>query len=199
MNNIEKNNTWNNITEKPSLSKKTNRLISSISALTWLILALNVQVLNSKYEQFQENQDNHIYEQIKNDFYLSTKWFVKAIEEKNPELVLSNKLKEHENTIIEISMENILNNKPYFYYNLSKENIDGIEWIIESLVFLMDSMYWKWYSSILKDLKDHSDKILVVDIMEINGKYILRKVSIENNRKVNDTNNVKQDKKNLLT
>jgi hypothetical protein len=43
-------------------------------------------------------------------------------------------------------------------------------------------MYWEWYSNILTDWQDHSNKNLIIDIREVSiNHYELKKISIENN------------------
>lgn len=175
LNNINDNISYKN--KKSFLSLNTKEIIFGISALTWLILSLEVTANDSKNNiDYQIKRD--IYEQMKNQFSFSANWFIKTIENNNLEQILNKNLIKHETKLIRLLKWNISNGVLCFNYNLSLENISAIKWAIESLVYLMDSMYWKWFSSILTDWKDHSDKHLTIDIMETEKGYKLREIII---------------------
>lgn len=168
---------------KPNLSPKVTKWVLLFAACSSIIIS-------SDKDSFWENIDiskkdldpqaELFYNTLKNEMSFSINWFIKSIQLQSPDLFLSDKLQKHERQILLASMWNIKKKKFYFPYNLSKENIVDIKWIIPDLTYLLDSMYWDWYSSILNDWKDHSDKELIFDIKTEKMTYILRRLSIEN-------------------
>lgn len=183
---------------KNTFSTKTRNVIFAVSTLAWLIVWWNIKSSLDRDYTFDNPIDAHRYEQIKNEFSFADRWFIKTIEDKNPNQILNTELKKHEKKILRIARQNINNWNLYFAVDLSKDNLTDIKTAIPSLSYLMDAMYGDWYSDILTDWQDHSDKVIVVDIKETDEWNIIRKLSIENKPKDEQANNKKIEADNNL-
>jgi len=183
--------------EKPKQEKnKTLKHITKFSWLAWLILSINANALENNTHEFDNTQDSQRYEQIIDEFSFSQKWFIQTIQEKNPELLSNKQLIRHERKILRLFRlrnENwILNNT----FKLTKENIDEfLNPSMESFIFLMDTMYWEWYSKVLTDWLEHENKVLIIDFKKDWNEYKIRKLgieTIENDKEQNKNFNTKK-------
>jgi len=51
---------------------------------------------------------------------------------------------------------------------------------MKSVAYLLDLLNWKWYSDMLLDWKDHSDKDLLIEIMDDGLEHKIQRMSIKN-------------------
>ena len=181
--NNDKEKLWLNIFQKH---------IKKFSWLVWLFLSMNANAIENYKPDFDNLEDIQRYEQIKDEFLIYNYWLTKTLQDKNPNTLLSKKLISSEKKILKASRINIEKWKLYFWLDLTKANINGIKSLIDSLVYLMDITYWEWYSSILTDWLDHSDKKLIIDIKEYNWEYKIRKISIEENKKIDNDKKIQK-------
>lgn len=154
-----------------------------------LILALNNNNNNNQlpndinYSDWKykwEPKDELFYKGLRNQLSFSSYWFLKTIVSQNHDLKTVQKLQQYENFIIKASNSKIEKGISVFSLNLNINKVEKLKkaWLIDRFVFLLDSLYWEWYSNILTDWNDHSDKEIVIDIMEVDNKYILREIKI---------------------
>jgi hypothetical protein len=139
----------------------------------------------------KKSYEDLFYEKLTEEVSLSLYWLTETLKIKNKEID-KEKLQNYEDHIIYICKWNLDKNIFSFTYNLSKENIEGIKIIIEPLSFLMDNLYWEWYSSILTDWKDHSDKYLDFKFFEKDWEIKIKRLSIEDVKSEKDDEDKKE-------
>lgn len=164
--------------KKPFLSSKTIRRI-------WVFATSAMLVLwwwkDNYWDQAKNDYSKEdLYSALVDEMSFSLKWFIETIKEKNPNYIVDDKkLRYNEVTIIKLLNISPQHQLTPIKINLEIENINILSDILPSIKFLLDAMYWNWYSSILFDWKDHSDKVLVIDISNTWWEHHIRKLSIE--------------------
>jgi len=180
LNNLNTPNTTNN---SKKLAPKIAKLGFVLSTCISLILSNNSYWNEKKWFEEQHkytDKSELFYNTLKNEMLFSTYWFVKATNIVNPNTITDSNLVKHEKTIIKAANNKIKNNIEVFSLQLSPKNINTLDnaGLIESISYLLDSMYWEWYSGILTDWNDHSNMELIIDIMENGKTHILREIRI---------------------
>lgn len=174
---------------KPKLSPKVSKWVRIFATCSSLILNPVEAIWNTidTNRLSEEEYSEMMYSALKDELSFTINWFIQTIITENPELnerslrnkeliilgnITSDYTDERWNPLLQVSIE------------LSKEKIKSLEDIIDQLVYLLDEMYWEWYSSILTDWQEHNNRKLIIDISEFwEDSYRIRKLSIEDIKK----------------
>ena len=182
---LETNKNNSNKLVKPSLSSQVTKWVWIFSVCTSLLINPSEKALANlniwKNETYEWNNTTEIFkQQVRNEITLSINWLVKAIELKQPELINNEDIKYHSSVILKLLEWNIENNELNVKINLNEYYLSGLKTSMESVSYLLNLLYWEWYADILSDWKDHSDKDLIIEIMDDGLEKWIQRMSIKN-------------------
>lgn len=196
-NSTDRNSTW-------FLSTKIRKNIKAFSLSIWLLiwwnsLADGINIQNNHTKEELKQLDTKFNSELKYFFIQENFWLVKAIEEKSKDEnkdFLKFVISGYEYKILYYSTEILKKqwtNK--LVYTLSKERLDSLSIIKDSIVWLIDARYWKEQSRNFKDWIENLDSKLVFKFIKLeNWNYIISDVYItwmekEDSKWLKNTNN----------
>lgn len=194
----QKNGLHNDVTKWMAIFATSCNLLISDTGSNAFWNEINNNELNQEWvieqNKIKKSYEDLFYEKLTEEVSLSLYWLTETLKIKNKEID-KEKLSDYEEHIIYICKWNLDKNIFSFTYNLSQENVEGIKIIIEPLSFLLDNLYWEWYSSILTDWKNHSDKYLNFEFFEKDWEIKIKRLSIEDIDKKDKRENKKEKQK----